>query len=266
MLTRKQLDLLNLINRRIQRDGVPPSFDEMKDALGLRSKSGIHRLITALEERGFIRRLAHKARAIEIVKLPDALERDNVDPGLSGSFTPTLVADSPARRGRDPDDPGDNTPRVDHAGAYGGVSGNVSRGVKGEIPRDRRNALDLPVMGRIAAGTPIEAISHKTDSLSVPAAMLRARGLHYALEVKGDSMIGAGINDGDIVVIREQEDADNGDIVVALIEGQEATLKRLRKHGRSIALEAANPAYETRVYRDDQVRVQGRLVGLIRTY
>ncbi len=255
MLTRKQLDLLNLINRRIQRDGVPPSFDEMKDALGLRSKSGIHRLITALEERGFIRRLAHKARAIEIVKLPDALERDNVDPGLSGGFTPTLVADSPARRGRD-------APRADSAGAYGGVSNEA----RGEVPVGRRNALDLPVMGRIAAGTPIEAISHKTDSLSVPAAMLGGKGLHYALEVKGDSMIGAGINDGDIVVIREQEDADNGDIVVALIEGQEATLKRLRKHGRSIALEAANPAYETRVYRDDQVRVQGRLVGLIRTY
>jgi len=228
MLTRKQLDLLSFINQRMQRDGVPPSFDEMKDALDLRSKSGIHRLITALEERGFIRRLAHRARAIEIVKLPDSLERQG--------FRPTIVQGSAV----------DKPPAA--------------------RPVERSNALEVPVMGQIAAGTPIEAISHKTHAVAVPGAMLRSKGLHYALEVKGDSMIDAGINNGDVVVIREQPDADNGDIVVALVEGHEATLKRLRKRGNAIALEAANPAYETRVYRDDQVKIQGRLVGLIRTY
>ena len=228
MLTRKQLDLLEFINKRMQRDGVPPSFDEMKDALDLRSKSGIHRLITALEERGFIRRLAHRARAIEIVKLPESLENQ--------PFKPQVIK-------------GDATGRPSSA-----------------LPVEKRRSLDLPVMGRIAAGTPIEAISLKTHSVAVPSTMLHSKGLHYALEVKGDSMIGAGINDGDIVVIREQPDAENGDIVVALVDDQEATLKRLRRRGGAIALEAANPAYETRVYRDDQVRIQGRLVGLIRTY
>jgi len=230
MLTRKQLDLLDFINKRMLRDGVPPSFDEMKDALNLRSKSGIHRLITALEERGFIHRLAHRARAIEIIKLPASLQ------GEPRGFKPHLIEGSAG---------------VQHRGAQ---------------PIERVNALDVPVMGRIAAGVPIEAISHKTHSVSVPANMLHSKGLHYALEVKGDSMIDAGINDGDVVVIREQSDADNGDIVVALVEGQEATLKRLRKRGTAIALEAANSAYETRVYHGDQVKVQGRLVGLIRTY
>ncbi len=232
MLTRKQLDLLDFINKRMQRDGVPPSFDEMKDALDLRSKSGIHRLITALEERGFIRRLAHRARAIEIIKLPDSLAK----PG----FRPQVIEGSATGRPRE--------------------SQVVERAV------ERINALDVPIMGQIAAGTPIEAISHKTASVAVPANMMRSKGLHYALEVKGDSMIDAGINNGDVVVIREQPDADNGDIVVALVEDQEATLKRLRKRGNAIALEAANPAYETRVYREDQVKIQGRLVGLIRTY
>jgi len=228
MLTRKQLDLLSFIQKRVQRDGVPPSFDEMKDALDLRSKSGIHRLITALEERGFIHRLAHRARAIEIIKLPEALARTGFQPQvIQGSATSKPAAAQPV---------------------------------------ERINALEVPLMGRIAAGTPIEAISHKTQSVAVPGNMLQSKGLHYALEVKGDSMIDAGINNGDVVVIREQVDADNGDIVVALVEGHEATLKRLRKRGSSIALEAANPAYETRVYRDDQVKIQGRLVGLIRTY
>jgi len=235
MLTRKQLDLLTFIQKRVARDGVPPSFDEMKEALDLRSKSGIHRLITALEERGFIRRLAHRARAIEIVKLPDALMAELQQSEIKG-FRPQVIE---------------------------GSAGVKHRGAK---PIERVNSLDIPVMGRIAAGVPIEAISHKTHSVCVPGSMLHSKGLHYALEVKGDSMIDAGINDGDIVVIREQHDADNGDIVVALIEGQEATLKRLRKRGNAIALEAANTAYETRVYRDDQVRIQGRLVGLIRTY
>lgn len=228
MLTRKQLDLLDFINKRLQRDGVPPSFDEMKEALDLRSKSGIHRLITALEERGFIRRLAHRARAIEIVKLPEALEKSG--------FVPKVI------EGDKPDGPEP----------------------KGAIPVEA-NALELPVMGKIAAGVPIEAISHEHHRVAVPGQMV-GKGHHYALEVKGDSMIDAGINNGDIVVIRETSTADNGDIVVALVEDQEATLKRFRQQGNTIALEAANPAYETRLYRDDQVKVQGRLVGLIRNY
>jgi repressor LexA len=238
MLTRKQLDLLDFINRRLQRDGVPPSFDEMRDALDLRSKSGIHRLITALEERGFIRRLAHRARAIEIVKLPESLGgAAALGGGQDAGFTPEVI---------EGDRPG---PRQRPAGAV-------------EVTAE---AVDLPVMGRIAAGVPIEAISHRSHSVAVPSAMM-GQGSHYALEVKGDSMIEAGINDGDVVVIREQDTADNGDIVVALVEGQEATLKRFRRRGAAIALEAANPAYETRVFRQDQVQVQGRLVGLIRTY
>ena len=227
MLTKKQLDLLAFIHTRVQRDGVPPSFDEMKEALDLRSKSGIHRLITALEERGFIRRLAHRARALEIVKLPDSM--------LGSGFQPRVIAgDKPAGK---------------PAAALPVEGGSMS----------------LPVMGRIAAGVPIEAISEVSHHVHVPQSML-GKGEHYALEVKGDSMIEAGINDGDVVVIRETSVANNGDIVVALVEGQEATLKRFRRNGSAIALEAANPAYETRVFRDDQVKVQGRLVGLIRTY
>jgi repressor LexA len=224
MLTRKQHDLLEFIQARLQRDGIPPSFDEMKEALDLRSKSGIHRLITALEERGFIRRLAHRARAIEIVRLPESLD---------GGPRPAPAAPAPA-----PD-----------AAALREAS-----------------SVELPVMGRIAAGTPIEAIQHASRNVAVPAAMLAARARHYALEVKGDSMIEAGINNGDIVVIQEQPTAQNGDIVVALIEGEEATLKTFRRRGTTIALEAANPAYQTRIYQDHQVRVQGKLVGLIRTY
>lgn len=232
MLTKKQLDLLEFIHKRVQRDGVPPSFDEMKEALDLRSKSGIHRLITALEERGFIRRLAHRARALEIVKLPDSMM------DRKGGFDPRVIdgqkTGSPARRPS--------------------VAQTVSSG-----------ALELPVMGRIAAGVPIAAISEVSHNVSVPESMIGA-GEHYALEVRGDSMIDAGINDGDIVVIREGGTADTGDIVVALVEEQEATLKRFRRQNGMIALEAANPAYETRLYREDQVRIQGRLVGLIRTY
>lgn len=231
MLTRKQLELLNFINKRVSRDGVPPSFDEMKDALSLRSKSGIHRLITALEERGFIRRLAHRARAIEIIKLPDALGSVPM-----GGFTPKVID-----------------------------------GDKVDPPRDAMpvmigHAVELPVMGRIAAGTPIEAISEVSHNVSVPGGMVSGAAHHYALEVKGDSMIDAGINDGDVVVIRETSAADNGDIVVALVDGHEATLKRYRRKGDMIALEAANPAYETRMLPEEQVKVQGRLVGLIRTY
>jgi len=233
MLTRKQRDLLEFIHKRVQRDGVPPSFDEMKEALDLRSKSGIHRLITALEERGFIRRLAHRARAIEIVKMPDAMER----PG----FSPRVI-------------------EGDRASAQSPAQ------PAGAMPVSGAGASNVPVMGRIAAGTPIEAISEIASHVAVPQQMLAAGRSHYALEVRGDSMIEAGINDGDVVVIEEGAAADNGDIVVALVEGQEATLKRYRRKGGMIALEAANPAYETRVLREDQVTVQGKLVGLIRTY
>lgn len=229
MLTRKQMDLLEFIHSRMQKEGIPPSFDEMKEALNLRSKSGIHRLITALEERGFIRRLPHRARALEIIRLPETLDK--------GGFKPRVIEG----RAQSP------TPRA-------------------ALPISSGHSLELPVMGRIAAGTPIEAIQEASHNVSVPGEMLANGGKHYALEVKGDSMIDAGINDGDIVVIHEQVDASNGEIVVALVEGHEATLKRLRKRGSAVALEAANPAYETRVYRDDQVKIQGRLVGLIRTY
>jgi repressor LexA len=237
MLTRKQLDLLEFIHKRVQADRVPPSFDEMKDALDLRSKSGIHRLITALEERGFIRRLAHRARALEIVKLPDSMA-NTPEKAASKAFTPKVI-----------------------------------QGEKPEAPRPRAamdleavHALELPVMGRIAAGVPIEAIAHASHSVAVPGSMLSGKGAHYALEVKGDSMIEAGINDGDVVVIRETNSVQNGDIVVALVDDAEATLKRYRRQGSMIALEAANSAYETRVLPEERVRVQGRLVGLIRTY
>lgn len=232
MLTRKQLELLDFIKTRMDADGVPPSFDEMKEALDLRSKSGIHRLITALEERGFIRRLAHRARALEIIKLPDAMEKPGFTPRVITGSKPALAPEAP----------------------------------RGAMTVDTQHAMELPVMGRIAAGVPIEAIASVSHHVTVPGSMLSGRGQHYALEVKGDSMIEAGINDGDIVVIREQGTAENGDIVVALIADEEATLKRFRRKGSMIALEAANPAYETRVFPDHAVRVQGRLVGLIRTY
>lgn len=228
MLTNKQRDLLIFINKQLIKNGVPPSFDEMKDALNLKSKSGIHRLITALEERGFIRRLANRARAIEILKLPETDSRKGFQPRI--------------------------------------IEGNPNAIPSGATYSENINSLEIPVMGRIAAGTPIEAISHTSHNVAVPGTMLNNSGKHYALEVKGDSMIDAGINDGDVVVIHEQQQANTGDIVVALIEGQEATLKKLRKKGGSIALEAANPLYETRVYRDEQVKIQGRLVGLIRSY
>jgi len=233
VLTKKQLDLLAFIHKRVQRDGVPPSFDEMKEALDLRSKSGIHRLITALEERGFIRRLAHRARAIEIVKLPDSMG------GMPATgFSPRVID-------------GDLPDMAPPARAHAVVT---------------IEATELPVMGKIAAGVPIEAISERAYGVTVPNSMLAGNGAHYALEVKGDSMIDAGINDGDVVVILETSVADDGDIVVALVEDHEATLKRFKRRGTSIALEAANPAYETRVFRADQVKVQGRLVGLIRSY
>jgi repressor LexA len=231
MLTKKQYQLLLLIRDRMQRDGVAPSFDEMKDSLQLKSKSGIHRLITALEERGFIRRLPHKARALEVVKLPDnATERPA--PG----FAPNVITAN-----------------------FGGLSGASP---KGTSPAE---TVELPLYGKIAAGTPIEALRSPTDHIGVPAGMLGA-GEHYALSIDGDSMIDAGINDGDTVIIRRCDTADNGSIVVALVDNEEATLKRLRRKGVSIALEPANKAYETRIFGPDRVKVQGRLVGLYRRY
>jgi len=242
MLTRKQYELLMFIHKRVQRDGVSPSFDEMKEALDLRSKSGIHRLITALEERGFIRRLAHRARAVEIIRLPDNVEDTRPN---RGGFRPSVI-----------DGDLSDAPAFDQVAAQL-VMQPTERG---------EDAATVPLVGRIAAGVPIEALEHGPERLGVPNSMLSASGEHYALEVKGDSMIEAGIFEGDIVVVRRQDTADSGDIVVALIDGNEATLKRLRRKGGAIALEAANPSYGTRLYRTDQVQIQGRMVGLIRTY
>jgi repressor LexA len=234
MLTRKQKQLLLYIHERLQESGVPPSFDEMKEALDLRSKSGIHRLITALEERGFIRRLAHRARALEVIKLPDNAPEQ---PGARRGFTPSVIEGS--RRNRQIE-------------------------VPASVAIDSRT-VSVPVMGRIAAGVPISAIQQHTHDIACPPDLL-TNGEHFALEVKGDSMIDAGIHDGDIVIIRRTDSAENGDIVVALVEQEEATLKKLRKRGQAIALEPANPKYETRIFGPDQVDIQGRLVGLIRRY
>jgi repressor LexA len=228
MLTRKQYELLDFINRRLEESGVSPSFDEMKDALKLKSKSGIHRLITGLEERGFIRRLPHRARALEVVKLPD-----NMGAGAKGNVVrpdfkhPPSPAPSPAPIASD----------------------NIS----------------IPVLGKIAAGTPIEALRDHSDNVEVPISMLGG-GEHYALKVEGDSMIDAGIFDGDTVLILRCDTAENGAIVVALVDDSEVTLKRIRRKGASVALEAANPSYETRIFGPDRVKVQGRLVGLMRSY
>jgi repressor LexA len=238
MLTRKQHELLMFIHERMKEAGIPPSFDEMKDALDLRSKSGIHRLITALEERGFIRRLPNRARALEVIKLPDSM-----NPSLGGrkaKFEPNVIDGNLGRVAQLP-------PRA-NAGA-----GDATRSVV------------VPVMGRIAAGTPIEAIQNHSHTITVPPELL-GPGEHFALEVRGDSMIEAGIFDGDTVLIRKQDTAGTGEIVVALVDEEEATLKRLRRRGNSIALEAANPSYETRIFPPDRVKVQGRLVGLLRRY
>ncbi len=240
MLTRKQHELLLFIHERLKESGIPPSFDEMKEALDLASKSGIHRLITALEERGFIRRLPNRARALEVLRLPDSIA-----PGLNAArkFSPSVIHGSLGRQ------QAREAPRLQAAGN----------------DDDATAAISIPVMGRIAAGVPIDAIQHKTHSISVPPDMI-AGGEHYALEVKGDSMIEAGIFDGDTVIIRNADTASPGEIVVALVDEEEATLKRFRRKGASIALEAANPAYETRIFGPDRVKVQGRLVGLIRRY
>ncbi len=228
MLTRKQQELLLYINSRLGEDGISPSFDEMKDAVGLKSKSGIHRLITALEERGFIRRLPHRARALEVLKLP---------PGNEGTVATLSV-----------------------------IEGAMGRAAKQGTPeRMDDNTVSLAMHGKIAAGTPIEALSDPSQSIEVPTSMIGNRDC-YALEIEGDSMIDAGILDGDTVLIERGETAENGSVVVALVNNQEATLKRLRRKGDQIALEPANAAYETRIFGPDRVKLQGRLIGLLRHY
>ena len=224
MLTAKQKELLLYIHERIKETGVSPSFDEMKEALDLASKSGIHRLITALEERGFLRRLPHRARALEVLKLPDSAA-PAAPPKGRNNFRPSVVVEG----------------------------------------RNGASAASIPILGQIAAGVPIEAIQSEVGRITPPEDLLGA-GDHFALEVKGDSMIQAGILDGDVVLIKRSDTADSGDIVVALIDNEEATLKRLRKRGNSVALEAANPAYETRIFGPDRVRIQGKLVAMIRRY
>jgi repressor LexA len=244
MLTRKQFELLRFIHERLTEAGVPPSFDEMKDALDLRSKSGIHRLITALEERGFIRRLPNRARAIEVIKLPDSVGH-GFSNGRSRGFTPSVIE-------------GD-------LGRVRAVAATAIPSVGADEEEDGRRPIAVPVMGRIAAGTPIEAIQTRSHVINMPPDLLSA-GEHFALEVRGDSMIEAGILDGDIALIRRTEAAETGDIVVALIDDEEATLKRFRRRGASIALEPANTAYEVRILPPNRVRIQGKLAGLFRRY
>ena len=237
MLTRKQFELLRFIHERLTETGVPPSFDEMKDALDLRSKSGIHRLITALEERGFIRRLANRARAIEVIKLPDSVQHGlgNGNGGRVRGFNPRVI------------------------------DGNLRKARPVVTDDDASRPISVPVMGRIAAGTPIEAIQQRSHVINMPPELL-STGEHFALEVRGDSMIDAGILDGDIALIRRSEGADTGDIVVALIDDEEATLKRFRRRGASIALEPANTSYEVRILPPNRVRIQGKLVAMFRRY
>lgn len=237
MLTRKQHELLVYINDYLTRTGVSPSFDEMKDALDLKSKSGIHRLITGLEERGFIRRLPHRARALEVVRLPEtaAVGAESGTPGRNRKFHPSVID--------------------------GGRAGPLT----GRTITHATEPVELPLYGKIAAGTPIEALRDSSNVVEVPPSMM-GRGEHYALEVEGDSMIEAGIMDGDTVVIERCDRAENGTIVVALIDDSEVTLKKLRQKGQSIALEPANAKYETRIFRPDQVNIQGRLVGLMRSF
>ena len=244
MLTRKQYELLMFINKRLNDAGVSPSFDEMKEALKLKSKSGIHRLITGLEERGFLRRLPHRARALQVLKLPEtaALPSPNVTPLISRGmadgregFVPQIIR-------------GDRLPL---AGAIQAAN--------------EAQALSLPLYGRIAAGTPIEALRDNSTTIDVPVSLLGS-GAHYCLEVQGDSMVEAGIQDGDIAIIKSSDTAETGEIVVALIDDAEATLKRLRRRGASIALEPANAQYETRIFGPDRVKIHGRLAGLYRRY
>ena len=223
MLTKKQKNLLLFINKKIRSSGISPSYEEMKNSLNLRSKSGIHRLISALEERGFIKRLAHKARALEVVKLPENASANDI----LNSFTPSVI--------------------------------------KGGLDKSKIGSSKVSILGKIAAGTPIEAIQQEVDQVSLPVE-LQKNGEHFGLKVKGDSMIEAGINDGDTVVIKKTSSADNGQIAVVLIDDQEATLKRIRKKGNTIALEAANPNYDTKIYAANRIKIQGKLVSLYRNF
>ena len=225
MLTKKQKNLLLFINKKIRSSGVSPSYEEMKNSLNLKSKSGIHRLISALEERGFIRRLAHKARALEVLKLPETASANDI----YNSFSPSVIK--------------------------GGLDSS----------KNKKSVRDIPVLGQIAAGTPIEAIQNEVSRVSLPEE-LNKNGEHFGLKVSGDSMIEAGINDGDTVIVKKSNTADNGQIVVALIDDQEAMLKRIRKKGKVVALESANKRYETKIFGPDRVKVQGVLVSLYRNF
>ncbi len=251
MLTRKQHELLVYIDRRIKQTGVSPSFDEMKSALGLRSKSGIHRLISGLEERGFIKRLAHRARALEVLRLPENL--DQLEQGKSKAKQAASVPKAGNKEA---------------GGKEGSFTPNVIEGtfkLKGAAAHTPSEPVELPLYGRIAAGTPIEALRDHTQTIDIPGSMI-GKGEHYALEVDGDSMIDAGIYDGDTALIQRCDTAENGAIVVALVDDNEVTLKRLRRKGQSIALEPANQRYETRIFGPDQVKVQGKLIGIYRKY
>ena len=223
MLTKKQKNLLIFINKKIRSSGISPSYEEMKNSLNLKSKSGIHRLISALEERGFVKRLAHKARALEVVKLPENASANDI----FNSFTPSVI--------------------------------------KGGLDKSKSNSSKVSVLGSIAAGTPIEAIQHEVDKVALPED-LQKNGEYFGLKVKGDSMIDAGINDGDTVIIKKVDTADNGKIVVALIDNHEAMLKRIRRKGKTIALESANKNFETKIFGPDRVKVQGVLVSLYRNF
>ncbi len=223
MLTKKQKNLLIFINKKIRSTGISPSYEEMKNSLNLKSKSGIHRLISALEERGFVKRLAHKARALEVIKLPENASANDI----FNSFTPSVI--------------------------------------KGGLDKSQPNASKISVLGSIAAGTPVEAIQQEVDKVALPEE-LQNNGEHFGLKIKGDSMVEAGINDGDTVIVKKSSTADNGQIAVVLIDDQEATLKRIRKKGNTIALEAANKNYDTKIYAANRIKVQGKLVSLYRNF
>ena len=223
MLTKKQRNLLLFINKKLRASGVSPSYEEMKVSLNLKSKSGIHRLISALEERGFIRRLPHKARALEVIKLPENASANDI----FNSFTPSVI--------------------------------------KGGLDKSVSNSSKISILGSIAAGTPIEAIQQEVDRVALPED-LQNNGEHFGLKVKGDSMVEAGICDGDTVIVKKASNADNGQIAVVLIDDQEATLKRVRKKGNTIALEAANRNYGTKIYAANRIEIQGKLVSLYRNF
>ena len=225
MLTKKQKNLLLYINKKIRSTGISPSYDEMKNSLNLKSKSGIHRLISALEERGFIKRLAHKARALEVIKLPETASANDI----YNSFSPSVIK--------------------------GGLDNT----------NNKQNASEVPVLGNIAAGTPIDAIQNEVGKVALPEELSK-NGEHFGLKIKGDSMIEAGINNGDTVIIKKASNADNGQIAVVLIDDQEATLKRIRKKGNTIALESANKNYDTKIYAANRIKIQGKLVSLYRNF